>query len=291
MFRTSNPAFSRNEAYQPAQTWDDLADQGRIDDMPAEVAPSRASAGGKVMTVQGAVNKSFFLLALCTTTAIIGWNITTSADPIISPMWLLLGGGLGGLLVSLVCIFAPKTTPVTAPLYATLEGFFLGAISAFYAQRFGDPTPAAEGGKAVALNTGLIFNAILLTFGITGGMLVGYTTKLIRPGPVFRNGVIAATLGVCLYGLIAFVAAMFGAPGLASVYDPSNGGLVSIGFSAFVVLLASANLILDFDMIHNAARSRAPRYMEWYSAFGLMVTLVWLYLEVLRLLAKLQSRE
>lgn len=281
MFRTSNPAFARQPEFQPAQSWDDLQSQGRVDSLPG--TSTTAASGGKHMTVQGTVNKSFFLLALCVGTALLGWNITMSPDPIISPGLMMIGSLIGGLVVAMICCFAPKTSPVTAPLYALIEGFFVGGISAVYAVRF-----AKEGG---ALNTEMVFNAALLTFGILGGLLTGYSVGLIRPGPWFRNAVIAGTVGVCLYGAVAMVAALFGSFSLASVYDPTNGGLISIGFSLLVVGLASANLVLDFESIEMGARHRAPRYMEWYGAFGLLVTLVWLYLEILRLLGKLRSSD
>lgn len=287
MFRTSNPAFTRNSAFSPAQTWDDLESQGRAGDMPGQAKPVRA-ASPTTMTVQGTVNKTFFLLALAVTTAVFAWTQALSAEPIVPVGLLMFGGAIGGLIVGMICCFAPKTAPITAPLYALLEGLFLGGISAYYAQRFGgNPTPQA-GGAAMSLNTGLIFNAMLLTFGILGGLLVGYTTKIIRPGPIFRNVVMAGTLGVCIYFVIAMVAGMFGSFSLASVYSPSNGGMVSIGFSLLLVALAAGNLVLDFEFIHEGVRNGAPRRMEWYGAFGLMVSLVWLYLEVLRLLAKLR---
>lgn len=300
MFRTSNPAFSRNEAFTPAQSWDDLRAQGRgVVEEPA--VERTAIDGGKAMTVQGTVNKTFLLLAICVTTSLITWNLAIMPEPPVSAMLLMIGGAIAGLVISLVLCFAPKLSPIGAPLYAGAEGLFVGGISAFYAMRFAtDPimtvstgaaaSSAAQSGPMV-LNTGLIMNAVLLTFGITAGLLAGYTTKLIRPGPVFRNAVVAGTIGVFFYGVIAMVASLFGSSSLISVYDPNNGGLVSLGFSALVVVLASANLVLDFDFIHAGARNRAPKYMEWYGAFGLMVTLVWLYIEVLRLLAKLRSAQ
>lgn len=297
MFRTSNPVFARNESFQPAQSWDDLKQQGRYD----EVAPASASGAGhaaavgaKTMSIQGTVNKTFFLLAICVATSLVAWNIAMSAEPIINPTLMVFGGAILGLITGLVVAFAPKTAPITAPLYAAFEGFFVGGVSAFYAMRFATPIKVSASGSAVdagatALNTGLIMNAVLLTFGICAGMLVGYTTRLIRPGPIFRNIVITGTLGVCFYALIAMGASLFGFGGLASVYDPSNGGLISVGFSLLLVGLASANLVLDFEFIENAVAHRAPRYMEWVGAFGLMVTLVWLYIEVLRLFAKLRG--
>lgn len=292
MFRSSNPAFTHNNAFAPAQTWDDLNAQGRAGDVPGYTKPVRP-APSTTMTVQGTVNKTFFLLALAVTTAVFTWSQFLSADPMISPRLLLLVGAFGGFIAGLVCCFAPKTAPIAAPAYALLEGCFLGGISAYYAMRFGGPSLHAgggTGGSPVALNTGLIFNAMLLTFGILGGLLVGYTTKIIRPGPIFRNIVLTGTLGVCVYGLIAMVAAMCGSFSLASVYDPANGGMLSIGFSLLLVALASGNLVMDFEFINQGVQNRAPRRMEWYGAFGLMVSLVWLYLEVLRLLAKLQKR-
>lgn len=287
MFRTSNPAFARQPEFAPAQTWDDLRDQGRMSDIPAAggaPSPAAAKAAG-YMTVQGTVNKTFFLLALCVITAVVGWNLTMSANPVVSPALVMIGGAIAGLITGLVCAFAPRTSPVTAPLYSIFQGFFVGGVSAVYAQRFAVVNPETG---ASTLNTGMVINAALLTFGILAGLLVAYSAKLIRPSRTFNNVVIAGTFGVCIYGLVAMVASMFGAPSLASVYDPNNGGMISIGFSVLLVALASANLVLDFQFIEQGAAHRAPRYMEWYGGFGLMVTLVWLYLEVLRLLAKLR---
>lgn len=292
MFRTSNPAW-RNEAFQPAQTWDDLDRQGRSHTVPGASAESEAVESARAaqrersgtMSVQGVVNKTSFLLFLCVCTALVSWNVTTSAEPVVNPMLLTFGGAIAGLITALVCCFAPKTAPVTAPIYALFQGLFVGGISAVYAIRFAEQS-ASDG--AVQLNTGLIFNAALLTFGILGGMLLGYKTGLIRSGPVFRRVVVTATLGALLYAVVAMVAAMFGSFSLASVYDPSNGGLISIGFSVLLVGIASANLILDFDMVEVGVKNGAPRSMEWYAGFGLLVTLIWLYLEVLRLLAKLR---
>lgn len=284
MFRTSNPAFTRNNAFAPAQTWADLEGQGRGSGFPTMDRPARP-ANPTVMTMQGTVNKSFFLLAVAVCTAMVGWNIARSPDPALSPMALWAIGGLGAFIVAMVCIFVPKSSPITAPLYAALKGVFLGAISAWYAMRFNHQ---AILGGAATINSGIVVNAMLLTFGILGGLLVGYSTKLVRPGPIFRNVVITGTIGVCLYGLIAMVASLFGSFSLASVYSPSNGGLLSIGFSLLLVALASGNLVLDFEFIDNGVKNQAPRYMEWYGAFGLLVSVVWLYLEVLRLLAKLR---
>ncbi len=286
MFRTGNPVFTKSDAFQPAQSWDDLNAQGRGYDTESGAPAARGRASH--MTIQGSVNKTFLLLAMCTASAIGAWTLI---DPAAGPegmnsqylMPLLLGGALGGLVLGLITVFAPRAAVVTAPLYALAEGAFVGSISALYAQMFATENEA--------LNMGLIFNAILLTFGITGGMLAGYTTRLIRPGPRFRKFVMTAMLGLIGYFLVAVVASLFGSYSLVSVYDPSNGGLISIGFSLFVVGIATANLVLDFEFIESGSKAGIAKHYEWVGAFGLLVTLVWLYLELLRLLAKLHSRD
>jgi uncharacterized YccA/Bax inhibitor family protein len=307
MFRTSNPAF-RQDAFAPAQTWDDLRSQGRIDQVPgaelspesAAVASARAEAAARArpdhMTIAGVVHRTWFLLAICVITSVFAWNITTAAEPLVSPIVLLLGGAIGGLITGLICSFAPRTAPFTAPIYALFEGALLGSLSAFYAMRFARPeidaaTGVAAEGSPVALNTGLVMNAALLTFGILGGLLLGYSTGVIRPGPWFRKAVVTATFGVVVYIGIAVIAGLFGSFSLLSVYDPSNGGLISIGFSLLLVGIASANFVLDFEFVENGVRNKAPRYYEWYAGFGILVTMIWLYVELLRLLSKLQSRD
>ncbi|MEQ8850795.1 MAG: Bax inhibitor-1/YccA family protein [Phycisphaerales bacterium] len=282
MFRTNNPAFSRQQAFQPAQTWADLESQGRGVEA---AATTGAKAAPGVMTIQGAINKTAILLTLCIATAAGAWMYLVQDDGSISSMAfpVMFGSMILGFVLAMVCCFAPKTAMVTAPAYAIVEGVFIGGISALYASLFA--------GENEMLNTGLIFNAALLTFGILGGLLAGYTTRLIRPGPVFRKAVVAATLGLCLYGLLAIGLSLFGSSTLASVYDPTNGGLVAIGFSLFVVVIASANLVLDFEFIESGARNGAPRHLEWFAGFGLLVTLVWLYIAILRLLGQLMSRD
>lgn len=284
MFRTSNPAL-RNDAFRPAQTWDDLERQGRggVLAPTADGVDAVPAADRSVMTLSGTVNKSFVLLGMCLTTAIFAWVVTTRPDPVVPPGLLVFGGAIVGLILALVCSFKPKTAPVTAPMYALAEGLFVGGISALYAMNFAKP--------GAGMATGLVFGAILMTFGIFGGVLMGYRMGWIRATPGFTKFVVAATLGVCLYAVLALVLSLFGVTGLASMYDPRNGGMLSIGFSAFVVILASANLVLDFETISEGVKNRAPKYMEWFGGFALLVTLVWLYIEVLRLLTKLQSRD
>lgn len=287
MFRTSNPALNRDE-FRPAQTWQDLAATGRLAD--AGSAPARAARADH-MTISGTVNKSFFVLAICVATALVSWNIATGSWDIgVNPWVVTFGGAISGLVLCLVWCFAPKTAPVTVPMYAMAEGLFVGGISAAYATLMGD---MHEDGKATALNTGLVFNSALLTFGIFGGLLAGYATKVIRPGPWFRKAVITAMFGLLIYIAIAFIGSFFSSSfeTMRAVFDPTNGSWLSIGVSLFLVALASANFVLDFEMIEHGAANRAPKYYEWVGAGGLLVTLVWLYLEMLRLLSKIQSRD
>ena len=160
----------------------------------------------------------------------------------------------------------------TTLIYAALEGLFLGGISQYYAQQF----------------DGIVGQAIFLTFAIFVALLFAYKTKIIAPTENFKLGVFAATAGIGVLYLISFIMSFFGS-GLP-IMNPMNSSLFSIGFSIFVVVIASLNLVLDFDFIEAGAENGAPIYMEWYGAFGLLITLVWLYLEILKLLAKLQSR-
>lgn len=282
MFRTGNPALN-NSAFSASQSWDDLASQGRY----AGDAPGARTVVDKTaMTLNGTVNKTGMVIAICTATAMGSWALIES-NPGLTGL-LTFGGAIAGLLIALVTIFKPNFSPVTAPLYAVAQGGFVGGISMLYASRFAtEPDAGTEG---LVLNTGLVFNAALLTFGIAGGVLAAYAMKLIRPNKTFYNVVIAGTLGVVLYGLVAMVMSLFGSFTLASVYDPSNGGLIAIGFSSLVVVLASANLVLDYDIVNNGVKNGAPKYMEWYGGFTILVTLVWLYISLLRLLAQLQNR-
>jgi len=173
-------------------------------------------------------------------------------------------------VLALVTTFKKTWSPVTAPLYALVEGFFLGAISAMFNARF----------------EGIVFQAVLLTFCTLFALLFAYRSGLIKATENFKLGVVAATGGIALVYLATIVLGFFGIK-IPMIHD---SGIVGIGFSLFVVVIAALNLVLDFDFIENGVEQGAPKYMEWYGAFGLMVTLVWLYIEFLRLLSKLQSR-
>jgi uncharacterized YccA/Bax inhibitor family protein len=194
------------------------------------------------------------------------WNPTAPEQ---SMQWILIGA-IAGFVVALITIFNKKVAPFTAPLYAVCEGVFLGAVSSMFEKQF----------------PGIVFQAILLTFGTLGSLLLAYTSRLIKVTENFKLGVVAATGGVALFYLVSMIMGFFGVQ-MPMIY---GSGLVGIGFSVVVVIIAALNLVLDFDFIEQGAEQGAPRYMEWYAAFGLVVTLVWLYLEILRLLSKLNRR-
>ena len=222
------------------------------------------------MTLNGTVNKTAFLLVLTLVGAMYTWGMFFSGNTDQLMPWVL-GGAIGGFVVALVTVFKKTWAPVTAPLYAVLEGLFIGGVSAIFEQRF----------------PGIVMQAVGLTFGTLAALLVAYRSGLIRATENFKLGVVAATGGIALLYLVNIGMRLFGFEGMGFIHDSS---LMGIGFSVVVVIVAALNLVLDFDFIEQGVEQGAPKYMEWYAAFGLLVTLVWLYLEILRLLSKLQSR-
>ena len=225
-----------------------------------------STTSSDVMTLDGAVNKTAISMGILLFAA-----YYTYSNAI---MDYILIGFIGGFVVALVTIFKKSWSPVTVPIYAVLEGLALGGISKMYADAF---------------EPGIVPQAIMLTLGILFALLFAYKTKIIRATENFKLGVFAATAGIGIVYLVSFFMGIFGSGGLP-VMDPTNSSMLSIGFSLFVVVIASLNLVMDFDFIESGAANGAPKYMEWYGAFGLLVTLIWLYLEILRLLAKLSSR-
>jgi uncharacterized YccA/Bax inhibitor family protein len=226
------------------------------------------------MSIQGTVNKTLILLLLVCVSAVWIWNryygaLEPSQAPADISLWMI-GGAIGGFIVALVTIFKKPWAGVTAPIYALLEGLFLGGISAIFEAQY----------------PGIVIQAVGLTFGTLFCLLVVYTSRIIKVTQNFRLGIVAATGGIALFYLASLVLGMFG----INIPLIHENGLIGIGFSLFVVVIAALNLVLDFDFIENAAAQGAPKYMEWYGAFGLIVTLVWLYIEILRLLSKLRSR-
>jgi uncharacterized YccA/Bax inhibitor family protein len=244
-FRTSNPALNEK------------AFRGEV------------ALGGETMTLQGTVNKTGLLLLCVVATAAWTWGLAHSETADAAIPWMI-GGVFGGLITALATIFKRSWAPITAPLYALLEGLALGGISAIFDRSY----------------HGIAIQAVGLTFGVLFVMLVAYKTGVIRATERFKLGVIAATAGIAVFYLVAMVLSLFH----VNVGILYNGSPIGIAFSIFVVIIAALNLVLDFDMIETGVRIGAPKYMEWYGAFGLMVTLIWLYLEILRLLAKSRRR-
>jgi uncharacterized YccA/Bax inhibitor family protein len=224
-----------------------------------------------VTTVQGTVGKTFLLLAILSFTAILSWNAMANRT---LPMGVLPASAIGGFIVAMITIFRPTAAPVTGPIYAALEGVFLGALSQLFERYFHDRYP------------GIAMQAVVLTCGTLFTMLFVYQTRLVRVTDKLRAGIVTATGALALFYIVTMLMRLFGAQ-MPLVWSSS---LMGIGFSLLVIGLAAFNLLLDFDFIEKAAYAGAPKYMEWYGAFGLMVTLIWLYLEILRLLAKLSDR-
>jgi uncharacterized YccA/Bax inhibitor family protein len=222
--------------------------------------------GAEAMTLQGTVNKTGLSLLILIAAAGFVWNLEGGAAAV-----FILLGLVGGLVTALVTIFKQTWAPYTVPLYAAFEGLLLGGISAMYEQRY----------------AGIVINAVALTFGTLAALLLAYRSGLVRATENFKLGIFAATGAIALVYLVSMVLGFFG----RSVPYIHEAGTIGIAFSLFVVVIAALNLVLDFDFIERGAEMGAPRYMEWVGAFGLLVTLVWLYLEILRLLAKLQDRK
>jgi uncharacterized YccA/Bax inhibitor family protein len=227
-------------------------------------------ATGDAMTIQGTVNKTGLLLLFVVVAAAWTWGMVHSETPEAAYPWML-GGALGGFVVAFVTVFKKTWAPISTPIYALLEGLFLGGISAVLDRIY----------------HGIAVEAVSLTFAVMFVMLLAYKFGIIRATRGFKLGVIAATGGITLVYLANMVMSFFFHRPITALYSSTPLG---IGISLFIVVIAALNLIIDFDMIENAARMGAPKYMEWYGAFGLMVTLVWLYLEILRLLSKVRDR-
>jgi len=253
--RTGNPTLN-------AKTFTGLdRDQG----LPLAQSPA------ELMTLRGTVVKSFVLLGLVIACAAWPWYLYFSTNNPVAVLPFMIGGVIGGLILALVTCFNKKAAPITAPLYAAAEGLALGGISAYYEAQY----------------AGIVINAVGLTFGTFFALLCAYSSGLIKASENFKLGIVAATGGIFLVYLVSFVLGFFH----ITVPLIHGSGPVAIGFSAFIVVIAALNLVLDFDFVESGVEQRAPKYMEWYGAFGLIVTLVWLYLEILRLLSKIASRK
>ncbi|GEN53358.1 Bax inhibitor-1/YccA family protein [Halobacillus faecis] len=225
----------------------------------------RSASSGKAMTLGGTTAKIALLFIFLVGTAAYTWyQYSLGVDVTL----MMIIGAIGGLIFALITAFFPKAAPVTAPIYAALEGFFIGGISAF-----------VEGAYS-----GIVIQAVSLTLAVMGALLILYATRVIKVTRNFRLMVVSATLGIFLVYLVNFILNFFG----MTVPYLHSSGPIGIGISLFIVAIAALNLVLDFDFIEKGVNRGAPKHMEWYGAFGLIVTLVWLYIEILRLLQKLR---
>jgi uncharacterized YccA/Bax inhibitor family protein len=222
------------------------------------------------MSLNGTVNKTAFLLVLTLAAAMYTWSRFYAGDGA-GLMPFVWGGLIAGLVLAIATVIKKQWAPITAPLYAVAEGLAIGAISAVFEQRF----------------PGIVMQAVGLTFGTLAALLLAYRSGLVRATENFKLGVVAATGGIMLLYLVNIGMRLFGFEGMGFILESSTLGIL---FSVGVVIVAALNLVLDFDFVEKGVEHGAPKYMEWYAAFGLLVTLVWLYLEILRLLSKLQSR-
>jgi len=223
---------------------------------------SSADSSAGTMTIAGTANKTILLLIIAFITASLVWSHQQASAVLLFPSLII------GLIIAMVTIFKKEYSPITAPLYAAVEGVLLGTISSYFNAQY----------------PGIVIQAVALTFAVLLCMLGAYRSGLIKVTERFKLGVVAATGGIMVVYLVSMVMSFFG----ANIGFIHSNGLLGIGFSVFVIIIASLNLVLDFDLIEKGADVGAPKYMEWYGAFALIVTLVWLYLEILRLLAKLR---
>jgi uncharacterized YccA/Bax inhibitor family protein len=226
-------------------------------------------SGSEVMTLQGTINKIALMLALVLAGSLFTWNLVSNQDN--TAMIWMIGGGIGAFITAIVIFFNKKSAPIAAPIYAVLEGLFLGAISAFFEAMFPN----------------VVMRAVLLTFAVLFMLLFAYKTQIIKVTDKFRAGVFAATMGIAAVYFISFILRLFG----VNMDFMFGGGTFAIVLSLVIIVVAALNLVLDFDFIEKGSQSGLPKYFEWYGAFGLMVTLIWLYLEILRLLAMLSGRD
>ncbi|MEY4628310.1 MAG: hypothetical protein RLZZ595_636 [Bacteroidota bacterium] len=227
--------------------------------------------GSGTMSFRGTLNKFGFLFLMVMATAFYIWNEASVGNSI---QGYMMGGAIGGLVVAIVLIFKPQLAQYLAPAYALLEGLVIGGISSIYNDAFSAVAP------------GIVTQAVILTFGTAIAMYLLYTFRIIRVTEKFKSIMFAAIGGIALFYLITFLLSLFG----VNVSGLHNGSLMSIGISIAITAIAALSLLLDFDRIEQGSAMGAPKYMEWYCAFGLLVTLVWLYVEILRLLGNLYGR-
>ena len=229
----------------------------------AEVHEAKIIDRDETMTVSGTINKSFLMLILLIASAAVTWSM---ANPII----FAIGGAIVGFILVLIATFKPQYSGFLAPGYAIFEGLFIGGVSAIFEVMY----------------PGIVIQAVSCTF-VTFMVCFGlYKYEIVKVTEKFKSVVVAATLAIATYYLFSWLLSMF------TSFQPVHYGnsMFSIGISAFVIVIAALNLFLDFDQIEKGVQQKMPKYMEWYGAMGLMITLVWLYIEFLRLLSKLNRK-
>ncbi|MGM0613515.1 MAG: Bax inhibitor-1/YccA family protein [Bacteroidota bacterium] len=237
-------------------------------------ARSNTSTQEETMTIEGTVNKTLIMFLLLAVGAYYTWRLffnaaTPEAGASAVVTWIAIGG-IGGFITALITIFKKTLASITAPIFAVLEGLFIGGISAFFEARF----------------PGIVMQAVALTFGVLLVLLAAYKSGLIKVTQKFRAGVVAATGAVFLVYLLSIILQLFGVQ--VALFQPT---LLGIGISVVIVIIAALNLVLDFDFIYKGAQAGAPKHLEWFGAFGLILTLVWLYIEILRLLSLIAGRD
>jgi len=253
LFKSGNPTMSEKIFGKSVQQYD--------------------SANG-VMTINGSIGKFGFLLLIVMAGAFYTWNLLSQGNLQLMQT-LTMVGIFGGVVCALIISFVPKTARYLSPVFAILEGLLLGRVSALFNAAFAQTYP------------GIVIQAVGITFAVAVSMLALYALRIIKVTNKLRSVIISATMGIALFYLIVMVLEFFH----VNVGFMYNSSLLGIGISIFVVLIAAFNLLLDFDMIERGSQMGAPKYMEWYGAFGLLVTLVWLYLEILRLLSRFAGRK
>lgn len=271
MFRSSNPAM---KAFQKPQTWADFQGSGAM----AAARPTTMTMGGTAFATS--VMVGITMVAAAVTWGLLETRVLTNHQ-YNAPYIPAMGGAIVGLVLALIISFKPRTAPVLGPIYAAAEGVFCGGLSLMVGAIVSQNV--TKGPFANISAGGIVFQAFLLTFGVVAAMLIAYRTGLIRVTGVFAKVVIFATMAVFFTYLASMVLRMFGM-GIPFIHST---GPIGIAFSGFVVVLAALNLVMDFQFIDEGVKSGQPKYMEWYAGFGLLVTIVWLYVEVLHLLYKI----
>lgn len=263
MLRTNNPVLNER-VFAPSTAYERFAETSRTH-----------------MTLNGAVTATAILLGLCAAAGVAVWGFAASNPGLVMPAFL--GGLLVTFVLTLVCTFKPTASPYLAVPIALAQGAFAGGASVFWSMY----AAGFKSGAIASLGPGLVIQALLLTVAVAGALLFAYATRIIKPTENFKLGVFAATVGI---GIVAILSLVLNLVGVQVPYIWGNGPL-GIAFAGFIVVIAALNLVLDFDFIEQGAENRLPKHMEWLGAIGLVITLVWLYVSILRLLAKLQSRD